>query len=203
MKRTLGRIIGFIILVIIVLVVIAAIQDPQLWRHDWQTTRQYTVQKWQAMHHWWEKQESKPTPVAHPATVPITATAPKLQPGVAVQQATPVTPHVKIVFPKNLTGSQYALLMAARRAFWEHDVKAAIADYQALIDQLPEVPQLYGELGNIYYQTGHPLSAGKAYSGAARTLMATHQYPSAAALLPLISSLDPNQATIIRQALAR
>ncbi|PKY10411.1 hypothetical protein B1757_09945 [Acidithiobacillus marinus] len=204
MKQILGKIIGFIILVVLVLIVIAAIQYPQLWRHDWQNTRQYTEQKWLAMHQWWENQESTPpsTQSTHPPAVPVTSAAVPAKPDIATHPV-PVAAPAKVRFPKNLTQSQYALLMAARQAFWNHNVKAAIADYHALIAQLPEVPELYGELGNIYYQTGHPLSAGKAYTGAARSLIAAHQYPSAAALLPLISSLDPNQATLIRQALAR
>jgi len=186
--------------VIIVLAVIAALQNPQVWRRDWQTTQQFVTQKWQTLHHGWEHQEpttkAPSVPKKSPAPVVVAKPIPGPSPAI-VRAAAPKT------FPQNLNASQYALLMAAREAFWQHDAAVALADYHALIRQLPHIPQLYGEVGNIYYQTGHPLSAGEAYAEAAKTLIAERQYSSAAALLPLISTLNPNQAPLIRQALAR
>lgn len=193
MKSTLGRIILFIILVLIVVAMISAIQDPQIWRRDWHATRDFSTQKWQALQHWLAPHE-RPSMVSQPLTSaaptkPVEPTAPP--------------PVVRAAFPKNLTQSQYTLLMAARAAFWQHDVAAAIADYRALIREQSHIPQLYGELGNIYFQTGHPLSAGEAYAEAANRLIAEHHYPAAAALLPLIGSLNPHQVPLIREALAR
>lgn len=198
MKSTLANVIIFLILVAIILFGILAIQNPQQTRHDWAATQRYVVRQWGGVQHWWARHIASPAKVS--ATPPAAPTAPA-----TAKVLSPVTvpPPVRTHFPENLTPAQYALLMAARTAFWQHDPNAAIADYRALIRQHLGIPQLYGELGNLYFQTGHHLAAGEAYTHAAECLISHHQYPAAADLLPLIHALDPNQADIIRQELAR
>ena len=194
MKNSLAKLIVFLLLVALVLFIFLTIQDPYRVRHDWAATQSYAARQWHAVQHWWAGQVAPPVhqqPAVHPP-VPVAPAAVAAPP-----------PPAPLHFPQNLTPAQYALLMAARSAFWQHDQASAIADYRALIRQRQNIPQLYGELGNLYYQAGHRLAAGEAYAHAAESLISHHQYPAAAALLPLIHSLAPDQVPAIREDLAR
>ncbi len=194
MKSSLAKFIVLLLLVALIIYGILAIQDPSQVRHDWAATQSYIARQWTTVQHWWGREVAPPPTTQKPVVQPAVSVAP-----------TPaaVPPPVRVHFPQSLTPAQYALLMAARTAFWQHDQESAIADYRALIGQHLNIPQLYGELGNLYIQTGHRLSAGEAYAHAAESLISHHQYPAAAALLPLINALDPHQTPLIRQDLAR
>lgn len=103
---------------------------------------------------------------------------------------------------KPLTPDQTKLLMQARGAFWHHDYTGAIADYHHLIQEAPDSPAAYGELGNVLYMTGHYHQAGNAYGQAAMQLIHAGRYADGAALIPILGRLDPAEAQKVQEALS-
>ena len=101
-----------------------------------------------------------------------------------------------------MTATQTKLLMKARGAFWHHDYAGAIADYHDLIQQAPNSPAPYGELGNVLYMTGHYHQAAAAYGQAAMRLIHEGRYADGAALIPVLGRLDPAEAQKVQMALS-
>ncbi|MCE5360444.1 MAG: hypothetical protein JJ714_05555, partial [Acidithiobacillus sp.] len=79
-----------------------------------------------------------------------------------------------------LTAEQRRELMAARAAYWQHDIPAAIQKYQDLIQQVPNAAFVYGELGNVYYMNGERQKAAENFSHAAMLLIQQNQPQRAA-----------------------
>ena len=122
--------------------------------------------------------EKASTKVAPKATHPVSSAVRTKK---SVSAKTPAKPPAE---------SLVAMADQARAAYWHGDIARAIADYQALIKRHPQ-PRWYGELGNIYYQTGRPRQAAESYYHAARALIATGRPLEAGALLPTLQRLDP------------
>ncbi|MBE7562296.1 tetratricopeptide repeat protein [Acidithiobacillus sp. HP-6] len=102
---------------------------------------------------------------------------------------------------KSLSKAEVKLLLQARAAYWHRNAPKAIADYQKLLHEAPDHPGIYGELGNVYYMTGKYPEAAIAYGSAARTMIRMQRFAEAYSLLPLISSLNPREATAIDHSL--
>ncbi|WP_156885289.1 hypothetical protein [Acidihalobacter ferrooxydans] len=126
--------------------------------------------------------QSSAAPAAEPAHKSPTGAAPA------------TTPSKPAVEPKPLDQAQLRLLMQARKAFWEHDLKSAEADYRKLIAEVPQAPAPYGELGNVLLVSGKRAAAAKAYAQAGDALLALGRKREAAELLPLLGRLDPARA---------
>lgn len=103
---------------------------------------------------------------------------------------------------KPMSPDQTKLLLKARSAFWHHDYAGAIADYHHLIQEAPNSPAPYGELGNVLYMTGHYHQAASAYGQAAMQLIHEGRYADGAALLPVLGRLDPAEAQKVQMALS-
>lgn len=101
-----------------------------------------------------------------------------------------------------LSAEQRQELMAARAAYWQHDIPAAIAKYRALIRQVPNAAFAYGELGNVYYMDGERHKAADNFSRAAMLLIRQGQEQRAASLVPVLGTLDPALAQKVQEALA-
>lgn len=101
-----------------------------------------------------------------------------------------------------MSASQTKLLMQARGAFWHHDYTGAIADYHQLIQEAPNSPAPYGELGNVLYMTGHYHQAAHAYGQAAMRLIHEGRYADGAALIPILGRLNPAEAQKVQMALS-
>lgn len=102
---------------------------------------------------------------------------------------------------KSLSKAEVKLLLQARAAYWQRNAPKAIADYQKLLHEAPDHPGIYGELGNVYYMTGKYPEAAIAYGSAARTMIRMQRFAEAYSLLPLIGSLNPQEATAIDHSL--
>jgi hypothetical protein len=102
---------------------------------------------------------------------------------------------------KSLSKAEVKLLLQARAAYWQRNAPKAIADYQKLLHEAPDHPGIYGELGNVYYMTGKYPEAAIAYGSAARTMIRMQRFAEAYSLLPLIGSLNPQEATAIDRSL--
>lgn len=91
------------------------------------------------------------------------------------------------------------LLQQARQAYWARNFDAAVTAYQKLLEADPENPDLYGELGNVYYSMGEWQKAGQAYYEAAQRLLARGQTQQLGYLLHVIEGLDRELADKLRK----
>ena len=85
-------------------------------------------------------------------------------------------------------------LAAAREAFWRNDFAAAERHYRSVIEQQPDNPDVYGELGNLHYQQGQWQQAAEAYFQAAQRLLDRGDRMPAQHLLRILRNLDPERA---------
>ncbi len=91
------------------------------------------------------------------------------------------------------------LLKSARMAYWSGDIQSAEKLYLYLANIEDSNPDVYGELGNIYYAQGEWKQAGKAYYEAAIRLLAINKGDQVNYLLQLIQGLDSDSAQLLRQ----
>lgn len=99
-------------------------------------------------------------------------------------------------------GERQELLMEARRAYWNGDIRAAVKGYQRLIDAFPDQPDYFGELGNVYYEQGAQQLAAGFYYDSARLLLERGERSRAEALADVLGKMDADAAQQLRQALA-
>lgn len=91
------------------------------------------------------------------------------------------------------------LLKSARMAYWSGDIQSAEKLYLYLANIEDSNPDVYGELGNIYYAQGEWKQAGQAYYEAAVRLLAINKGDQVSYLLQLIQGLDSDSAQLLRQ----
>ncbi|MGV6847949.1 MAG: tetratricopeptide repeat protein [Marinibacterium sp.] len=89
-------------------------------------------------------------------------------------------------------------LSDAREAFVEGDILAAIVDYNQFISLHPDSAAAWGELGNVYFNSGRTAEAAQAYYEAALLLLSEGRARSARALEPAIRA----QSTVLADELA-
>lgn len=196
MRAFLTRLLFLILLVAIVLIGIAIAQHPGTWQQDWQSVRAYLARHWAD----WRGKTVEPAAV-HPAPAPTpAATAPLPRHEAEIPGHAPTTTTSS---ENRLSDRQLTLLMAARQAYWLRDYAVAIADYRALIEADPDRAALYGELGNVLWAAGQRIAAGNAYGHAGRLLLAQGRYAQAAALIPILTRLNPEAAMQLQAELAK
>ncbi len=82
---------------------------------------------------------------------------------------------------------------AAREAFAKGKPEAVTA-YLDLAKRYPDVPELTGELGNIYFQQGKMAEAATQYYETAQRLIRRRQPAHAACLIDVMRYLDADKA---------
>ena len=88
----------------------------------------------------------------------------------------------------------YALLAAAREAYWLRDYEVAETKYQALTRMEPDNPDGYGELGNMYFSQGQWDEAASAYYEAGLRLIGQGLLDQAEELAAVIRGLNGGHA---------
>lgn len=97
--------------------------------------------------------------------------------------------------PMLTTVDQYiGVLLDAREAYWQGNYPAAADKYQEAVKIMPDNPDAYGELGNLYYSQGQWEHAGDAYYQAAVHLLASGDIGHAVQLNNVIQGLAPERA---------
>ncbi|MCW9012787.1 MAG: hypothetical protein OQL06_03315 [Gammaproteobacteria bacterium] len=91
------------------------------------------------------------------------------------------------------------LLHNARSLYWKGDLKAAVTAYMDLAEQESLDPNVFGELGNIYYAQGKWKQAGDAYYEAAVLLLDLKQMAQVNYLLRVIQGLDTETAEKLKK----
>ncbi|MCW9047579.1 MAG: hypothetical protein OQK46_05815 [Gammaproteobacteria bacterium] len=90
--------------------------------------------------------------------------------------------------------SAQELIFKARLAYWNGDLKTAESTYIKLTEMLSDDPNVYGELGNLYYMQSKWKLASDAYYHAALKLSKTKNAYQAQHLLRIIRGLDTETA---------
>jgi len=90
--------------------------------------------------------------------------------------------------------SAQELLFKARLAYWNGDLKTAESTYIQLTEMVSDDPNVYGELGNLYYMQSKWKQASDAYYQAALKLSKTKNSYQAKHLLRIIRGLDTETA---------
>jgi|GEM_PF-2811528 len=93
-------------------------------------------------------------------------------------------------------------LLQARSSFWKGDMKNAENVYVELSANGSKNPDVYGELGNLYYMQGKWKQAGQSYLHAAEILVRTNQTQQLHYLLRVIQGLDPESADKLQKIVA-
>ena len=198
MRAFIARLIFLVLLVAIVLFGIVAIQHPDTWQHDWQVVRNFFMRHWEGL----RGQEPAHEQLVAAKAIPQQTVAPPISAAPTISVA-PIYRPLRALPHTRLNDRQRTLLMAARRAFWMGDYPVAIGDYRALITTNPDQAELYGELGNVLWRSGQDMAASKAYGHAGTLLLAQGKYSQVAALIPVLTRLDPEAAEHLQEDLAR
>lgn len=85
-------------------------------------------------------------------------------------------------------------LEAARQLYWQRDVRAAAAAYQALGETHPQNPDVWGEIGNFYFSLHQREPAGEAYARCIELLIDQGEPARARQLLNILHRLDEPRA---------
>ena len=93
-----------------------------------------------------------------------------------------------------LAASQQDLLIQAREAFWRRDLATAEALYSQLAEAQPGNPDLWGELGNLYFSQNKIKEASDAYYKAAEILIEEGHIRQVENLLGIIGNVDQEKA---------
>ncbi len=93
-----------------------------------------------------------------------------------------------------LAASEKDLLIQAREAFWRRDVAMAEALYSKLAEAQPGNPDLWGELGNLYFSQNKIKEASDAYYKAAEILIEEGHVRQVENLMGIIGNVDQEKA---------
>ena len=152
--------------------------------------------------------EATPTEAAKPEVAVVEATPTEAaKPEVAVVEATPTKESSKSLDTQkqtpdslnNVIGTKHNLLVNARTAFMRNNLKMSEQYYIQLTNLDHGNPDIYGELGNVYYKQGKWNEAGQAYYEAAVRLLAKRQYARVFYLQRIIKGLNPTLAEKLSQ----
>ncbi len=86
-------------------------------------------------------------------------------------------------------------LELARAYFWQRDIRAALQTYQSLAESYPERAEVWGELGNLYFNIGKVPAAMNSYAHAVELLVEQGDAVRARELLNVMYRLDARGAS--------
>lgn len=145
------------------------------------------------------------TPASNPDS-----TAEASNPGGDVQNAATATPESGITVPEIVAGdvtipvaSAEQLLSQARNAYWQKEHGRAEEIYQQAAGLDSQNPDLYGELGNLYFSQGKWQQAADAYYAAGVRLVKQGQSDRVRHLVTVLKGLDSVQADKLEKSIAQ
>lgn len=94
------------------------------------------------------------------------------------------------------------LWIDARKEYHRGNIEASVNNYKAVIANTENNFDAYGELGNVYLNSGKRKEAAEAYYEAAAILVAQGQRARAASLLHMLGRLDPAKAQALQNLLS-
>jgi outer membrane biosynthesis protein TonB len=151
----------------------------------------------------------QPVQPAQPQQVPMQA--PSRQPPVEKPVAVPEAPAVTASrAPQAVPADEAAqaekpaqttreLWISAREEYHRGNIQASINNYREVIASTSDNYDAYGELGNVYLNSGNAREAANAYFEAAAILVRMGQIRRASSLLPMLGRLDRSKAEELNQ----
>ena len=94
------------------------------------------------------------------------------------------------------------LWIDARKEFHRGNIEASVNNYKAVIAKTDNNFDAYGELGNVYLNSGNRKEAAAAYYEAAAILVAQGRRARAASLIHMLRRLDPEKAQELQNLLS-
>jgi tetratricopeptide (TPR) repeat protein len=91
------------------------------------------------------------------------------------------------------------LWISAREEYHRGNIEASIQNYREVIASSSDNFDAYGELGNVYLNSGNTQEAANAYFEAAAILVKLGQVRRASSLLPMLGRLDRGKAEELNQ----
>ncbi len=88
-------------------------------------------------------------------------------------------------------------LLQAREAYWDKNYQLAVNLYTDEINKTPDSPDLYGELGNIYYRLNNYEIASSHYLKAGELFIKTNDQLRAKQIYDILISIAPAKAQIL------
>lgn len=88
-------------------------------------------------------------------------------------------------------------LLLAREAFWNKDYQLSIDYYNLEIEKSPEIADLYGEVGNVYYGLKDFDSASDFYLKAGELFLNSSEEGRAKQIYDILLSIAPNKASTL------
>ncbi len=142
-----------------------------------------------------------PAPAAQPAPAALQVPTPPAAASTAGVLQTPRPAPQPAPAPTAAPAGRDASLDAARRAFWQGDMNAAIANYRKMLAQYPDDEAAHGELGNIYYMNGNRVEAATQYEAAAMAALKAGRRQQAQMLENVLQMLDRAAAGRVQKAM--
>ncbi|GEM_PF-1694771 len=109
--------------------------------------------------------------------------------------AKPVSRKSDVQADTTATGTaEKKLLQKARQFFWQRNIQAAEAAYRELGDSYPENPDVWGEIGDFYFNLQQREPAAYAYSRCIELLIRQDKHERAQQMLDILYRLDAPRA---------
>ena len=146
----------------------------------------------------------QPAVMQPPARQPLRQPVPEREP----PQQPAATPMVQAPAPLAKDETQQAgqpakttreLWISAREEYHRGNIEASINNYKEVIANSSDNFDAYGELGNVYLNSGNTREAANAYFEAAAILVKMGQIRRASSLLPMLGRLDRSKAEELNQ----
>ena len=150
-------------------------------------------------------QPVQPQPMTRPQ--PGSETRPPMQPFASRESQPPVEPAqapspAASAAAAGTEVSTRELWIDARKEFHRGNIEASVNNYKAVIANSENNYDAYGELGNVYLNSGNRKEAAAAYYEAAAILVKQGQRARAASLMHMLGRLDPGKAQALQNLLS-
>lgn len=150
-------------------------------------------------------QPVQPQPMTRPQ--PGSETRPPMQPFASREPQPPVEPAqapspAASAAAAGTEVSTRELWIDARKEFHRGNIEASVNNYKAVIANSENNYDAYGELGNVYLNSGNRKEAAAAYYEAAAILVKQGQRARAASLMHMLGRLDPGKAQALQNLLS-
>ncbi|MEE9491817.1 MAG: hypothetical protein V3W04_00365 [Gammaproteobacteria bacterium] len=111
----------------------------------------------------------------------------------------PGTPPVSYQQKQRLDSQIQEVLYSAREAFWNGSVDKAESLYKSLIGKGNTSPDVYGELGNVYYANGKLEDAATMYYEAGVRLSEQQHFGPAMHMVSILKGLKSDKAALLEK----
>lgn len=88
-------------------------------------------------------------------------------------------------------------LLLARQAYWDENYQLALENYEKELEKMPNSPDLYGEIGNLYYGLKRFDLASTNYLEAGKIMLELNDQARAKKIYDILISIAPDKAEML------